>query len=214
MKVSEVHERVRKRERDSERNLYFWIERQRERGSRNKKKKEISYFYFFSISKDFFFCPFFSVPFVCWRSFRSILSQFPFFCCCYAATALFLSFTVQYFFSLTIYSIAFTNILYRMRWLNWFQQNALGLGKNLLEIFDWLTPFFPLFFSFFSASSSIYSPSRWMCIEWISLFTFFLFYLPSHSLSLTHFYSFFLPLPFLLVPIMSYWAQMLFGPVI
>jgi len=61
-----------------------------------------------------------------------------------------------------------------------------SIGWRLFSLF--------FFFSFFSASSSIYSPSRWMCIEWISLFTFFyFFYLPSHSLSLTHYSSFSFP---------------------
>ena len=61
-----------------------------------------------------------------------------------------------------------------------------------------------LFFSFFSASSSIYSPSRWMCIEWISLLTFF-YILFTLTLSLLLTYSIFLFFFFLSFPSRS-WA--------
>lgn len=194
--------------------IFLDRETKRERKSEQEEEGNQLFLFLFYIERFFFFAHFFPFRSCVGEVFDQYSHNFLFFCCCYAATALFLSFTVQYFFSLTIYSIAFTNILYRMRWLNWFQQNALGLGKNLLEIFDWLTPFFPLFF----LSSLLLLRYIRLLVECVLsefLYSLFFYFIYPHTLSLTYlFLFFFLPLPFLLVPIMSYWAQMLFGPVI
>lgn len=100
----------------------FLVERQSDRErKRNKKKKEISYFYFFSISKDFF-AHFFQHKFPFRSCVGEVFDQYSHNFLFLLLAMLLLPFSffmlVQYFFSLTIYSIAFTNILYRMRWLN------------------------------------------------------------------------------------------------
>lgn len=99
-------------------------------------------FPFFRIGKSFFL-----FYYLCWRSFRSILSQ-------YCPVAGSLEKTFFFLFALPIY---------RMRGLTDFAiTSPLRLGKKLLEIFDWLTPFF----------SPLRSQSYFRVLLWTSHLTF------------------------------------------
>lgn len=86
---------------------------------------------------------------VCWRSFRSILSQ-PF---SFERKALFfVLFSRPPIFSYTRSCI--TNIISHAGF-DWFCQNHSDWKKNDWKFFDWLTPFFPIRFVYFSRSLSI-----------------------------------------------------------
>ena len=181
MKGSEVHERERENERG--------FEHEREKRTRRRRKSAI----FISFLYRKIFLPiFFSrnfIPFVCWRSFRSILSQFPFFLlCCYCPFPPFRAIKFIYISSLSpfialhlpIYCIAcvgltdFNKMLSDWEKIYW----KFSIGWRL----------FSLFFSFFRLCFFFDIRLLFQCVlsEFLySLFYFILFTPHSLSLSLT-----------------------------